>query len=45
VSGLVNVLENYIKKIILFHQPTDGTAMSFEVFNVINHFLEGTEIN
>jgi hypothetical protein len=40
-----HVLESYIKKDFLFYKPIDGKAMSLEVFNVINHFLEKNEIN
>jgi len=29
----------------LFCKPSDGRAMSLEVFNIIKHFLEENEIN
>jgi hypothetical protein len=28
-----------------FSKPIDGTATSVEVFNIINNFLKGNEIN
>jgi hypothetical protein len=37
-------LENAIKEDILFYMSIDGRAVSLEMFNIINNFLEDNEI-
>jgi hypothetical protein len=39
------VLENDVKEDFLFFTPTDGRAISLEVFDIIGHFLQMNEIN
>jgi hypothetical protein len=45
ITHIQSVLVRDIKEDLSFCKPTDGRAISLEVFNLINHFVVDNEIN
>jgi hypothetical protein len=45
ITHVQPVLVRDIKEDLSFCKPTDGRAISLEVFNLINHLVEDNEIN